>query len=75
MRGGECKLLILGQKENDQIKIGDDIVITVVNVSNGRVKIGIDAPRNVEIRRKSRLDGKFVQGYQRSNNIEMEEKS
>lgn len=68
-------MLILGQKEKDQIKIGDNILITVVGIQNGRVKIGIEAPKDVEIRRKSRLDGKFVQGYQRSNDCDREEVS
>lgn len=68
-------MLILGQKEKDQIKIGDDILITVVGIQNGRVKIGIEAPKDVEIRRKSRLDGKFVQGYQRNNDCKREEVS
>lgn len=65
-------MLILGQKEKDQIKIGDNILITVVGIQNGRVKIGIEAPKDVEIRRKSRLDGKFVQGYQRNNGCDRE---
>ena len=68
-------MLILGQKEKDQIKIGDNILITVVRIQNGRVKIGIEAPKDVEIRRKSRLDGKFVQGYQRNNDCDREEVS
>lgn len=52
MRGGSCELLILGQKEKDQIKIGDNIILTIVHISNGRVKIGIDAPKDVEVSRK-----------------------
>lgn len=68
-------MLILGQKEKDQIKIGDNILITVVGIQNGRVKIGIEAPKDVEIRRKSRLDRKFVQGYQRNNDCDREEVS
>ena len=68
-------MLILGQKEKDQIKIGDNILITVVGIQNGRVKIGIEAPKDVEIRRKSRLDGKLVQGYQRNNDCDREEVS
>lgn len=44
-------MLNLGRKPGEQIIIGDDIVLTVVEVRGGRVKIGIDAPKEVRIRR------------------------
>jgi carbon storage regulator CsrA len=32
--------------------VGDNIVVTVLSVRNGQVRIGIDAPRSVAIRRE-----------------------
>ncbi len=44
-------MLILTRKENEEIKIGPDIVIKVISTSEGQVKLGITAPANVEILR------------------------
>ncbi len=44
-------MLILGRKSGESIKIGDDITLHVVKISNGQVSIGIDAPANVIIER------------------------
>lgn len=48
--GGE--VLILTRKVNESIQIGDDIEITIVSISNDQVKIGINAPKHIEIHRK-----------------------
>ncbi|CAM4001778.1 carbon storage regulator CsrA [Alkalicoccus chagannorensis] len=45
-------MLVLSRKEQQSIKIGDDIEITVVSVEGDQVKLGINAPKNVDIHRK-----------------------
>lgn len=45
-------MLILNRKTGESIIIGEDIEITIVEVQENRVKIGIDAPRDVNILRK-----------------------
>ncbi|MCT4585982.1 MAG: carbon storage regulator CsrA [Peptostreptococcaceae bacterium] len=45
-------MLVLSRKEKESILIGNDIEISIVEVSGGRVKIGIDAPKNIQIVRK-----------------------
>ena len=45
-------MLVLSRKKGETIKIGDDIEITIVAVANDQVKIGIQAPKNIEILRK-----------------------
>ncbi|MCC9600025.1 carbon storage regulator [Stieleria sp. JC731] len=42
-------MLVLSRKTDQQIHIGDDITITVVRVEGNRVRIGIDAPRELRI--------------------------
>lgn len=45
-------MLVLSRKLNESIKIGDDIELTVVSIDGEQVKIGINAPKNVDIHRK-----------------------
>ena len=45
-------MLILTRKLNESIVIGDDIKITVLEIGDGTVRIGLDAPRDVEIFRE-----------------------
>lgn len=45
-------MLILSRKEDDKIIIDENIIITVVELHGGRVKVGIDAPANIEIHRE-----------------------
>ena len=45
-------MLVLTRKNGETIKIGDDIEITVISSKNDQVKIGIKAPKNIEILRK-----------------------
>ncbi|MCT4509060.1 MAG: carbon storage regulator CsrA [Tepidibacter sp.] len=45
-------MLILGRKMDESIIINENIEIKVIGISEGKVKIGIDAPKEVEILRK-----------------------
>lgn len=45
-------MLVLTRKPNQAIQIGDDIEIKILAVEGEQVKIGIDAPKHVEIHRK-----------------------
>ncbi len=45
-------MLVLTRKTNESIKIGDDIEITILSVSGEQIKIGIEAPKHIEIHRK-----------------------
>ncbi|MBI1323228.1 carbon storage regulator CsrA [bacterium] len=44
-------MLVLTRKVSERFMIGDDIVVTVVKIDGRQVRIGIDAPRDVVIRR------------------------
>jgi carbon storage regulator len=44
-------MLVLTRKTNEEIVIGNDIRITIVEVAPGRVKLGISAPRHVRVDR------------------------
>jgi carbon storage regulator len=45
-------MLVLSRKPGQRIVIDDDIIITVVELRPGRVVVGIDAPRDVNIARE-----------------------
>lgn len=49
-------MLVLTRKTNESILIGDNIKITLVKVSGGSVRIGIDAPKDVKIVRSELIE-------------------
>lgn len=44
-------MLILTRKSRESIRIADDITITIMEVDGAHVRIGIDAPREVDVYR------------------------
>jgi carbon storage regulator len=44
-------MLVLSRKTNELLHIGDDIVIKVLWTTRGRVRLGVEAPRAVPVRR------------------------
>lgn len=45
-------MLVLSRKKNESIMIGDDIVITVVEIRGDKIRLGIQAPQIVPVHRK-----------------------
>jgi carbon storage regulator len=48
-------MLVLSRKLGEKIYIGDNICITVVDIDRGKIRLGIDAPRDVPIYRQELL--------------------
>ena len=48
-------MLVLSRKLGEKIYINDNICITVVDIDRGKIRLGIEAPRNVPIFRKELL--------------------
>ncbi len=44
-------MLVLSRKESQRIRLGDQIVITIVKISGDKVRVGIEAPSNVLVLR------------------------
>lgn len=44
-------VLVLTRKPGESIVIGDEITITIIEASGGRVRLGIEAPREVGVHR------------------------
>lgn len=49
-------MLVLSRGEGQVITIGDNIRITIVEVRGGKVRVGIDAPRDVRVMRVELLE-------------------
>ena len=43
-------MMIMRRREGEKILIGDDIVLHIVQIGRNRVRIGIEAPREVKIK-------------------------
>ncbi len=44
-------MLVLGRKTDESLLVGNDIVITILSIEGDRVKVGINAPRDITILR------------------------
>jgi carbon storage regulator len=45
-------MLILSRRVNEKIVIGDNVVVSVIEVRGDQVKIGIEAPKSVKVYRE-----------------------
>jgi carbon storage regulator len=52
----DAVMLVLSRRDGEQILVGDNVVIKVLAIGNGRVRVGIEAPRDIQVRRSELLD-------------------
>lgn len=45
-------MLILSRKTDQQIKIGDEITLTIIEIRGDQVKIGVEAPKSIKVFRQ-----------------------
>jgi carbon storage regulator len=44
-------MLVLSRKQKERLKLGDSIVLTVLRIAGDRVRLGIEAPDEVQVLR------------------------
>ena len=45
-------MLILTRRIGEIIRIGDDVTVTVLGIKGNQVRLGVEAPRDVEVHRE-----------------------
>jgi len=49
-------MLVLTRKSGESLIVGEDVIITVVEIKGGQVKLGVDAPKSIAIYRTELLE-------------------
>lgn len=49
-------MLVLSRKKNENIVINDDIVITIIEIRGDKVRLGVQAPKEVPVHRQEIFD-------------------
>ena len=49
-------MLVLSRKSMESIEIGDSVVVTVLEIRGNKVRIGIDAPKEIHVLRSELQD-------------------
>ena len=55
-------MLVLARKAGESFRIGDNILIVVQRIKDGSVRIGIEAPKEVNIVRSELVKGELKNG-------------
>jgi carbon storage regulator len=45
-------MLILTRRVGESLIIGDDVVVTALDINGGQVRIGVDAPKEISVHRE-----------------------
>lgn len=48
-------MLVLSRKLGEKVYIGDNVCVTVVDIDRGKIRLGIEAPRDVPVYRQEIL--------------------
>ena len=60
-------MLVLSRKRDEQIVISDNIVVTVVDIRGDKVRLGIEAPKDISVHRQEVFDAIQRENKQQSD--------
>ncbi|MDH5161281.1 carbon storage regulator CsrA [Heyndrickxia oleronia] len=63
-------MLVLTRKIGESIQIGDEIEIKVISLQGDQIKIGISAPKNIEVHRKEVYQDILTENTKASKSIQ-----
>jgi len=66
-------MLVISRKENQRVKLGENIEIVIVEISKNQVKIGIEAPKEIKILRSELLEEIKNENKKASKKISIED--
>ena len=49
-------MLVLSRKKNESIVINNDITVTVIEIRGDKVRLGVEAPKDMPVHRREVLD-------------------
>jgi carbon storage regulator len=49
-------MLVLSRHRDESIMIGDDVVVTIVDIRGDKVRLGINAPQDIPVHRREVYD-------------------
>jgi len=67
MRKAVYIMLVFMRKEGETFYIGDNVEITIAEVKNDRVKISVNAPKEIPVMRKELLEQKNFREIKKNN--------
>lgn len=65
-------MLVLSRQRDETIMIGDEVEITVIDIRGDKVRLGITAPRRIEVHRKEVYEA-IKRGIERNSQPEPED--
>ena len=63
-------MLVLSRKKNESIIINDNIIVTVIEIRGDKVRLGIEAPRDVTVHRREVYEAIHGHGPERGKTAE-----
>src|SRR3990170_183022 len=63
----EPSMLVLSRQRDETIMIGDEVEITIVDIRGDKVRLGINAPRHIQVHRKEVYDAIKRENEQAAN--------
>jgi carbon storage regulator len=67
-------MLVLSRKKNESIVINDDISIVVVEIRGDKVRLGVEAPKEVPVHRREVYDAIKRSEKQAKSNDEVQDR-
>jgi len=61
-------MLVLSRKKNESIIINDNITVTVIEIRGDKVRLGIEAPKDVTVHRREVYEAIQNQAKERDHN-------